>query len=960
VLGKADRVLRSIAFSPDGEKLALGSDGQVTLFDVRSGAKTATDSLRDSIGEVTCIAFSADGRKLLAGGEKGRILIWEVGQYGVLKKVNELKPLSNPVRSMVLNDDNKFLLSAGESGKLVYSDLETKEVLSQVDYKKRLLGAALLSDGHTALALLEDSVLRFKVPSGKVEREIHASKPIAISADGTRIASAENDGFLILDMENGLTLAKLEDRENNGPALFSPDGKCFFAAARGKVNIWDVESGKRIATLHPSGNNGDLLLALSRDGRTLATVRAWGGELNLFEPVDRQQQGARIAIAPATGGSAAPLVVATAAVDWRTTKVQTLMNDIGWSVKCLRFSPDGKRLAVGKQEHALLLFDLASGAKTVVDDGLNSMDSITCVTFTPDGKKLLAGGSSGEVFIWEIDEGGLTHRAGQFVGHTAEIRTIAVSADSRFALSGGHDKRARYWQIDRGREIATVSDFKEDVTGCALLSDGKTASATDGEKLIEFNASDGAVLRQYTLGRRHPNYVAAYNADASRVACAESEGITVWDTKTGVQLSQVEKRYDQGAIAFSPDGSRLFTGATGRVNVWDWAAAKRVATVRMPLDYVVRSIAISPDGLALSAIPDSSSQPLQIYRGEPIPSGGLPQPPSVLQGKLYLACKGECELILDGEKLPIVRQTDLPAFSEPVPAKLHVGSHLIVRARGADMYRAFRLEFVSDDGRWVWPASPDQFRTLSEEAVDKIDESVYSSSIDRTPSIHKTSPGITAAWNDLRLPASDQSEWMWTGGRSAERWSPFGAVLEPGWFIEVRDQWTAPAAAHLHSEPPQKAAVFEGHHYKVFFETGISWSEAKIACEEMGGHLACPKTQGQRSLLAGLKNGLSMWLGGRCLDGGASWQWINGGEIDFHEPTERDRVANCLATIAGPASGFDAWANDGLPRDENGKEISPSEPPGARFMREDPRIAIARMQSAENAKIRGYICEWDY
>src|SRR2546430_15179981 len=70
--------LNSVAFSPDGKKLAWsGWSETVKLWDV--GSKTDPVSLSDHSHWVWCVAFSPDGKTLATGSEDKTVRLWDLG-----------------------------------------------------------------------------------------------------------------------------------------------------------------------------------------------------------------------------------------------------------------------------------------------------------------------------------------------------------------------------------------------------------------------------------------------------------------------------------------------------------------------------------------------------------------------------------------------------------------------------------------------------------------------------------------------------------------------------------------------------------------------------------------------------------------------------------------------------------------------------------------------------------------
>jgi WD40 repeat protein len=73
------KVVRSLAFSPDGLFLAIGGPGRVVRLVDTSSASDLWALEPDGDDNASVIAISLDGRYLAAGGYGGTVTIWDLG-----------------------------------------------------------------------------------------------------------------------------------------------------------------------------------------------------------------------------------------------------------------------------------------------------------------------------------------------------------------------------------------------------------------------------------------------------------------------------------------------------------------------------------------------------------------------------------------------------------------------------------------------------------------------------------------------------------------------------------------------------------------------------------------------------------------------------------------------------------------------------------------------------------------
>jgi WD40 repeat protein len=171
-------VVYSVAFSPDGKRLASGSDDQtVILWDVTNRPPIG-QPLTGHSGMVNSVAFSPDGQMLASGGcgkgnnlscVQGEIILWDVASR--LPIGRPLRGHSGVVNSVAFSPDGKTLASGSADGTVILWNVSTEL--------------------NTGVASRQPIGQPLSGRSGSVQS-------VAFSPDGKTLASGNTDGTLIL------------------------------------------------------------------------------------------------------------------------------------------------------------------------------------------------------------------------------------------------------------------------------------------------------------------------------------------------------------------------------------------------------------------------------------------------------------------------------------------------------------------------------------------------------------------------------------------------------------------------------------------------------------------------------------------------------------------------------------------------------------------------------------------
>lgn len=140
--------LYTVAFSPDGRSVAAGgNDGKVRLWDVASGSTIWTSERHGD--EVRTVAFSPRGEILVSSGTDQKIKVWDV-HTGKLQR--ELGPRLGPVTALAFSSDGRFFADGTKTGHVRVADATNdKPVLEFYPHRSTVRSISFVPHGSGEL-----------------------------------------------------------------------------------------------------------------------------------------------------------------------------------------------------------------------------------------------------------------------------------------------------------------------------------------------------------------------------------------------------------------------------------------------------------------------------------------------------------------------------------------------------------------------------------------------------------------------------------------------------------------------------------------------------------------------------------------------------------------------------------------------------------------------------------------
>lgn len=246
---------------------------------------------------------------------------------------------------------------------------------------------------------------------------------------------------------------------------------------------------------------------------------------------------------------------------WRVEDNKQMATMAAEYVQCLAVSRDGRRIAAGKYNGEIVVWDTKTYETVFVHK--EGISDIRGVDFSPDATRLVTASLNGTASIWDV---ATRERVVGPLRHEDRVVAAKYSPQGDRIATATYDRNSvLLYDSNDGRLLLDIPVKVTSWYNTGLLWSGAHLFGVSGGSIKEIHVSTGSTVSEWPAPDTDRFSCITLSHYGEFIVYSAHRTVTFWDTSTRNQLGLVQHAHDIQSIALSPDDRFLAIGGEGGI-----------------------------------------------------------------------------------------------------------------------------------------------------------------------------------------------------------------------------------------------------------------------------------------------------------------------------------------------------------------------------------------------------------